>query len=74
MRRYLGTRVDPSVMRRLKRAIVPEPPPTPPASFDAMTNWPNCAATFGTIADQGNCAASWAVATTSAITDRLCVR
>jgi len=43
-----------------------------PKKFDARKEWRNCN-TIGAIRDQGNCGSCWAVATSSAFADRLCV-
>ena len=46
---------------------------SPKREFDARKKWPHCKS-IGTIWDQGNCAASWAVAAAGAISDRICVQ
>lgn len=43
-----------------------------PRHFDARRNWKNCKS-IGHIPDQGNCGSCWAVATSSAFADRLCI-
>jgi len=43
-----------------------------PKKFDARKKWRNCK-TIGAIRDQGNCGSCWAVATSSAFADRLCI-
>jgi len=43
-----------------------------PKKFDARRKWRNCK-TIGAIRDQGNCGSCWAVATSSAFADRLCI-
>ncbi|XP_050439192.1 cathepsin B-like [Adelges cooleyi] len=43
-----------------------------PESFDAREQWTECQ-TIGHVRDQGNCGSSWAVATTSALSDRMCI-
>ena len=40
------------------------------ASFDSRTNWPNCPIY---IMDQGQCGSCYAVSTTTAMSDRLCI-
>jgi hypothetical protein len=71
----LGTRVDPAVLRRFKRATeTTAVTATPPARFMSSTKWPKCKAVFENIQNQGNCAASWAMATTGSIADRMCIR
>lgn len=43
----------------------------PPESFDATRRWPQC---FGSpIYGMGNCTASWAIATASAMSNRFCI-
>lgn len=49
--------------------MVPEA--TVPASFDARTKWPACFR--ADIYNMGNCTASWAIATTSALSNRFCI-
>ena len=44
-----------------------------PKSFDARKKWPKCEKIISTVLDQGSCASSWAVAATSAMSDRLCI-
>ncbi|XGW24109.1 hypothetical protein V3C99_005936 [Haemonchus contortus] len=43
-----------------------------PESFDARTQWPQCSS-LRHIRDQANCGSCWAVATASAISDRICI-
>nr|WMM65063.1 cathepsin B-16D1 [Myzus persicae] len=43
-----------------------------PEHFDARNKWVYCD-TIGRVRDQGNCGSCWAVATSSAFADRLCV-
>lgn len=43
-----------------------------PESFDSRNKWPNCP-TLNEIRDQGSCKSSWAVATTAAMSDRVCI-
>ncbi|KAJ3646913.1 hypothetical protein Zmor_024472 [Zophobas morio] len=45
-----------------------------PASFDARTNWPQCADIIGNILNQGHCGSCWAFATTEVMSDRLCIQ
>ncbi|XP_063903582.1 cathepsin B-like cysteine proteinase 4 [Zophobas morio] len=47
---------------------------TLPSSFDARSNWPQCADITGNILDQGNCSSCWAFATTEVMSDRLCIQ
>merc|ERR1712166_630181 len=44
-----------------------------PDSFDAETNWPQCATIIGDIRDQSACGCCWAFAGASAASDRLCI-
>ena len=44
-----------------------------PLKFDSREKWPECADLIGKVYDQGPCAASYAVAATSAMTDRVCI-
>nr|BAH72931.1 ACYPI000018 [Acyrthosiphon pisum] len=43
-----------------------------PRHFDARRKWRRCH-TIGAVRDQGNCGSCWAMATSSAFADRLCV-
>jgi len=43
-----------------------------PDTFDARTQWPNCAS-IGTILDQGHCGSCWAFGAAEALTDRICI-
>ncbi|XP_025204220.1 cathepsin B-like [Melanaphis sacchari] len=43
-----------------------------PRKFDARKKWIKCS-TIGKVRDQGNCGSSWAIATSSAFADRLCI-
>jgi len=44
-----------------------------PASFDARTNWANCASVIGRVRDQSNCGSCWAFGSTEALNDRHCI-
>ncbi|XP_050530711.1 cathepsin B-like cysteine proteinase 3 [Daktulosphaira vitifoliae] len=43
-----------------------------PAEFDARERWQECKS-IGTVRDQGKCGSCWALSTTSAFSDRLCI-
>uniref|UniRef100_A0A2S2NMJ7 Cathepsin B n=1 Tax=Schizaphis graminum TaxID=13262 RepID=A0A2S2NMJ7_SCHGA len=43
-----------------------------PRKFDARKKWKHCT-TIGRVRDQGNCGSCWALSTSSAFADRLCV-
>lgn len=49
--------------------VVPETPV--PDSFDARAKWPKCFSS--PIYNMGNCTASWAIATASALSNRFCI-
>lgn len=44
-----------------------------PEQFDARTEWPACSALIGTVPDEGNCRASWAVQAAAVMSDRTCI-
>lgn len=44
-----------------------------PESFDARTNWANCASVIGRVRDQSNCGSCWAFGSTEALNDRHCI-
>ncbi|XP_060520108.1 cathepsin B-like [Cylas formicarius] len=43
-----------------------------PETFDARDEWSNCTS-IGRVWDQGACEASWAIASTSVMSDRICI-
>jgi cathepsin B len=73
LKSYLGALKKPSHMRRRgiqgKSGKLDKVPDT----FDAVENWPQCASITGLIQDQSACGSCWAVSTSSAISDRLCI-
>lgn len=44
-----------------------------PENFTVAEKWPNCVGSINDVIDQGYCGSCWAVATVSALTDRLCI-
>eukprot|EP00928_Gymnodinium_smaydae_P042249 TRINITY_DN2846_c0_g4_i3.p1 TRINITY_DN2846_c0_g4~~TRINITY_DN2846_c0_g4_i3.p1 ORF type:complete len:636 (-),score=108.04 TRINITY_DN2846_c0_g4_i3:350-2257(-) len=44
-----------------------------PADFDSREKWPLCAATIGSIHNQGHCGSCWAFGALSAVDSRLCI-
>ena len=44
-----------------------------PKFFDSRVKWDSCSDMISTIVDQGSCSSCWAVAATSAMSDRLCI-
>lgn len=58
-----------SQMGGVSACVVPETPV--PASFDARQKWPHCFKS--PIYNIGNCSASWAIATASALSNRFCI-
>lgn len=44
-----------------------------PDSFDSRSKWPKCSRLISAIQNQGACGACWAIASTSTMTDRLCI-
>ncbi|XP_074595663.1 cathepsin B-like cysteine proteinase 3 [Brevipalpus obovatus] len=45
-----------------------------PEIFDARTKWPECEPIISLIRDQSNCAAGWAFAAASTMSDRYCIQ
>ncbi|XP_074595731.1 cathepsin B-like isoform X1 [Brevipalpus obovatus] len=43
-------------------------------TFDARTKWPECESIISLIRDQSNCAAGWAFAAASTMSDRYCIQ
>jgi cathepsin B len=74
LKRFLGALKKPGHLRRKGQAApaVAKSDAAPP-SFDAVQNWPQCADIIGLIQDQSACGSCWAVSTTSAMSDRLCI-
>ncbi|EYC19980.1 hypothetical protein Y032_0023g812 [Ancylostoma ceylanicum] len=46
----------------------------PPESFDARDHWKNCSSIISYIRDQSACGSCWAVASASAMSDRICIQ
>jgi len=67
--RLLGTVCDES--KRLQQKF-PEISNNIPDTFDARSQWPQCPS-IGFIRDQGSCRSSWAVASVTAMSDRICI-
>jgi cathepsin B len=70
----MGTIVDP--LWKIEGKIKDFPEVTNdylPLSFDARTNWSNCANIIGLVRDQADCGSCWANATTETFNDRLCI-
>merc|ERR1719356_1159524 len=53
----------------VQNCVVPDAPV--PDSFDARQKWPQCVSS--PIYNMGNCTASWAIATASALSNRFCI-
>lgn len=45
----------------------------PPDTFDARTQWPDCAKTIGEIRDQSSCGSCWAFGAAEVASDRTCI-
>ena len=56
----------------LKNYIIPEDF-VEPVDFDARTAWPSCNAN-NPVQDRGDCASSWAISTTEAVSYRACAK
>jgi len=74
LRQHLGARRKSQHLRRKGQAA---PQSTKlddvPASFNSIDQWPQCKDIIGLIQDQSACGSCWAVSTTSAMSDRLCI-
>jgi len=73
LKRYLGALKKPAHMRRRGQPATVQKLDSAPASFNAIDKWPQCASIIGLIQDQSACGSCWAVSTTSAMSDRLCI-
>jgi hypothetical protein len=69
--RLMGARRDPA--RRAALPVVSYVAASIPAHFNATQAWPQCAGVIGHIRDQSDCGSCWAVSSSGAFNDRLCV-
>jgi len=70
----MGTVVDPVWTYKAEKILSNNLKAELPATFDARTNWPQCASVIGHIRDQSNCGSCWAHGTTEAFNDRYCIK
>ncbi|KAI6214500.1 Cathepsin B4 [Aphelenchoides besseyi] len=73
LKQYLGALKKPTHMRRRAKPSNIEKLDDAPKSFSAIEAWPQCSSIIGLIQDQSSCGSCWAVSTTSALSDRLCI-
>lgn len=79
VKKFMGTvRTGPqhakSMARLGKAPLKALPKEAIPDSFDVRTAWPQCAPVSNFIRDQSSCGSCWAMASTEAFNDRLCIQ
>ena len=72
VRRLLGGRRSPFPRLRQDQPLTLDDIKSLPSEFDARTTWSRCP-TVSLVRDQGSCGSCWAVAASSAMSDRRCI-
>ncbi|KAI6236556.1 Cysteine proteinase [Aphelenchoides besseyi] len=76
--KFLGTAIEQTRSNRRKRSVNSVSPPpdasTIPTTFDVRNKWPQCSSVFNRVAGRNVCGSCFAIATTSVLSDRRCIR
>jgi len=74
--RLLGVKLTGEANTRARAKLGPAPKHlglSVPAQFNAAENWPQCADVINHVRDQAGCGSCWAMASTEAFNDRMCI-